>query len=108
MLEIILDMVFELSYLNIIHKLGVFSMALFLYYLSTIILIVYRILHRKYLISSYFCFGLMAYLIIGVGNPILLSSTAIILHAIAVYILLFPLNVGVYPVMKNKSKICAE
>ena len=47
---------FELTYLNIIHKLGVFSMALFLYYLSTIILIVYRILHRKYLISSYFCF----------------------------------------------------
>ena len=47
---------FELTYLNIIHKLGVFSMALFLYYLSTIILIVYRILHRKHLISSYFLF----------------------------------------------------
>ena len=101
-------MVFELSYLNIIHKLGVLSMALFLYYLSTIILIVYRILHRKHLISSYFCFGLMAYLIMGSGNPILLSSTAITLHVIAVYILLFPLNIGVYPAMKNKSKICAE
>jgi hypothetical protein len=99
---------FELSYLNIIHKLGVFSMALFLYYLSTVILIVYRILHRKHLISSYFCFGLMAYLIIGAGNPLLLSSTAITLHVIAVYILLFPLNIGVYPAMKNKSKICAE
>ena len=55
-----------------------------------------------------FCFGLMAYLIIGAGNPLLLSSTAITLHVIAVYILLFPLNIGVYPAINNKSQICAE
>jgi hypothetical protein len=32
------------------------------------------------------------------ANKILLPSTAVTLHVIVVYVLLFPLNIGVYPV----------
>ena len=81
---------FELTYLNIIHKLGFFSIALFGYYLATMGLVFYRIFHRKFLLGSFLSLGLMGYLIVGAGNPLLLSATAVALHTLAVYILLFP------------------
>ena len=81
---------FELTYLNIIHKLGLFSVALFGYYFATLALLFYRIFHRKFLLGSFLSLGLMGYLIVGAGNPLLLSAAAVALHSLAVYILLFP------------------
>lgn len=79
---------FELTYLNLIHKLGIFSSLLFLAYFFTVLLALYRIWHQTNLFESYFVFGLMGFLISGAGNPILLSPTTVTLHAFAIYILL--------------------
>ena len=81
---------FELTYLNIVHKLGVFSIFLFLSYVITLTVASIRIIKRVYVFESFFVIGLMGYLIVGIGNPILLDSGAVVLHCIAIYILTKP------------------
>lgn len=83
---------FELTYLNIIHKLGIFSIFLFLSYIMTIMIALSRIVKKINLFRSFFAVGLMGYTIVGAGNPILLSPIAVILHCIAIYILVYPNN----------------
>ncbi len=81
---------FELTYLNLIHKLGVFSIFLFLSYILTIIIALIRILNGVFLFESFFAIGLMGYLVVGLGNPLLLSPGAVVLHCVAMYTLLNP------------------
>lgn len=81
---------FELTYVNIVHKLGVLSIFLFSSYLITIFIAAIRILRKVYVFESIFVFGLMGYMIVGAGNPLLLSSSAVVLHCIAMYILVKP------------------
>lgn len=80
---------FELSYLNLIYKLGIFSMPLLLSYVVTVSLALLRIFRGYQLIYSYFALGLMGYLILGSGNPILLSPISVMLHCFAIYILIY-------------------
>jgi len=80
----------ELSYLNLIHKLGVLSVFLFTSYFITIVVSVLRIIRGIALSESIFSIGLMGYLIVGAGNPVLISPTGVTLHSIAIYILLKP------------------
>ena len=98
---------FELTYLNIIHKLGVFSAFLFLSYILTLLIAIVRILRCEYTFESVFVVGLMGYLVVGIGNPMLLSPISVLLHCIAMYILVSPLltPLPVYSV-KNASKGC--
>ena len=79
---------FELTYINLIHKLGVFSIFLFISYILTILVAINNILHRRVVYESMLSLGLMSYLIPGIGNPILLSPISVVLHVIAMYILL--------------------
>lgn len=79
---------FELNYLNLIHKFGIFSLTIFMSYFFTVGFALYRIWRRKFLFESYISLGLMGFLVVGVGNPILLSSISVILHTFAIYILL--------------------
>lgn len=79
---------FELNYLNLIHKFGIFSLTIFMSYFFTVGFALYRIWRRKFLFESYISLGLMGFLVVGAGNPILLSSTSVILHTFAIYILL--------------------
>ncbi|MDP1614955.1 MAG: hypothetical protein Q8L68_04085, partial [Methylococcales bacterium] len=81
---------FELNYLNLIHKLGIFALPIFFSYIATVAVSLYRIRHRSNLLESYFAFGLMGFLIPGIGNPVLLSSTSVLLHSFAIYVLLSP------------------
>ena len=81
---------FELTFLNLIHKLGFFVLPLFLSYATTIIASIDRIIHGFQVKESYFIIGCMVYLIPGSGNPILLSPQAVILHCIAMYIFVSP------------------
>ena len=90
---------FELTYVNIVHKLGVFSIFLFLSYIITITVASIRIVRRVYVFESFFVLGLMGYLVVGAGNPLLLSPSAVVLHCVGMYILakpfLRPLNTAV-------------
>ena len=78
----------ELTYLNLIHKLGLVSIFLFLSYLCTYYLAIKIGLNNKRIYESCFAFGGMGFSIIGAGNPLLLSPAAVTLHCVVMYILL--------------------
>lgn len=80
---------FELTYLNIIHKLGFMSIFLFIFYATTVYVAIVRVIKKIQPRESSFALGAMGYLIVGIGNPVLLSPVSVILHCIAVYSLCF-------------------
>jgi hypothetical protein len=78
---------FELTYLNLLHKLGIFSIPLFLLYIYTCIQS-FRWLMRDYRnILPYICLGGCCYMIVGIGNPLLLSSLCVTLHCSILYLI---------------------
>jgi hypothetical protein len=81
---------FELNYLNIVHKLGIASLPLFLAYVVTVLLSLYRIVRGYRLFESYFALGLMGYLVQGAANPILLAPVTVLLHCFAIHMLIYP------------------
>ena len=74
---------FELTYLNIIHKLGIASLPLFVLYGGTVIFALHLVFSRAHRVEGAAALGAMAYLIVGIGNPVLLSATAVALHLVA-------------------------
>ena len=92
------DYGFELTYLNLIHKLGVFAIPLLFCYIYSVTVALIRIFLRINLLQSSVAFGCMFYLIPGAGNPILLAPHFVVLHCIAIYILLEP-----YTVLKHRT-----
>jgi hypothetical protein len=87
---------FELNYLNIVHKLGVASLPLFVSYIGTVFLSLYRIFKGYRLFESYFALGLMGYLIQGVGNPILLSPVTVLMHCCSIHVLTYSSRLDKY------------
>jgi hypothetical protein len=85
---------FELTYLNLIHKLGIFVIPLFFVYLVCVIVPLYNIFNQTFITESLLAFGAMFFLIVGAGNPILLAPLAILLHVTSIYI--------VINILKNK------
>lgn len=78
---------FELTYINIMHKLGIYSIFIFSTYLFTIILSIYNIIKKIFVFESVFAFGLMFFMVPGAGNPLLLAPIPVILHVISIYVL---------------------
>ncbi|WP_418894051.1 hypothetical protein [Limibacterium fermenti] len=79
---------FELTYLNLIHKFGVFSLPLFFSYIYTFLLII-RVLgksQRKNFVGL-LCLGLMVYVFPSIGNPFLFSPLCVTLHCLTLIIL---------------------
>lgn len=79
---------FELSYVSLVHKLGIFSLPLFLAYVLTVMISIRRILYKYCFFESFFALGSMGYLVVGAGNPLLLGPTAVVLHCVAIFILI--------------------
>jgi hypothetical protein len=78
---------FELTYLNLIHKLGVFCIPLFLLYLYTVIASIAFVWRRPHSVASYTCLGGCGYMVVGIGNPLLLAPFSVTLHCIIMYLL---------------------
>ena len=78
---------FELTYENLIHKLGVFALLPFLGLLYPFVLALFNILVGKNVFYSSVSFGLMLYLIPSSGNPMLFSPFCVIMHCVAIYFL---------------------
>ena len=73
---------FELSFLNLIHKLGVFS----LLYFGFLGYSGYRVVNSaKPLQERCAALGLLGYVFPAIGNPILFAVQAVFLHAIALH-----------------------
>jgi hypothetical protein len=81
---------FELTYLNIIHKLGIWSVFLFGAYSLTLLLAISRLWRGVQVVPAAFAVGAMGFLIVGAANPLLLSPTAVTLHCMAIFILVRP------------------
>lgn len=78
---------FELTYVNLIHKIGIMSLFLFASYLITLFLGLQKAFSKSNSFLGFMCIGLMGYLIVGAGNPVLLSPTGVILHSLSIYLL---------------------
>jgi hypothetical protein len=76
---------FELTYLNIIHKLGIFSIPLFLSYLITLLYSFKFLFKHSRQEHGALLLGSMFYLIPGIGNPILLAPSLVFLHCAVLY-----------------------
>jgi hypothetical protein len=76
---------FEQNYLNLIHKFGVFAGLIFLAYFVVVFRIVRGLRNRR---TRHFALASLAVctgLVMGYGNPILMSPVMVTLHAIALY-----------------------
>lgn len=78
---------FELSYLSVVHKLGIFSLSLFFAYFYSFYKSFIGLFSETKGISSAFCLGLMGYAIVGIGNPILLGGLGVFFHSLSMFLL---------------------
>ncbi len=81
---------FELTYVNLVHKLGFFALPLFGTYACTLAALLLRMLRGVRVHESAFGLGCLTYLLVGTANPLLLSPTAVVLHCCAVMLVLQP------------------
>lgn len=78
---------FELSYINLIHKIGIFTLIPFISYIGLFLTIFRQIVnnvHTKYAIAA---LGAMTYLFVAIGNPLLFAPQSVLLHCSALYFL---------------------
>lgn len=79
---------FELTYVNLVNKLGVFSLPLFLSYASTIFYgLKFFFLDGKRVAGAW-VLGSMAFLIPGAGNPLLLAPVFVFMHFLAIMLII--------------------
>jgi hypothetical protein len=78
---------FELSYLNLIHKFGVFSLVLIILYCVTLIKAFKNIVKGYNVKYAVIAIGAMCYLLPSIGNPLLFAPQAVVLNCLALYII---------------------
>jgi hypothetical protein len=76
---------FELSFHNIIHKFGIFSIFMFSSFLAPIFYSIYQIIYKTSNVYSYLPLIFMLYLIPAWGNPTIFATVSVLLHCIALY-----------------------
>lgn len=77
----------EVIYLNIIHKFGFMSILYFGLLIKNLIHCIKNIKDGIALFDTYVCVGLMCYIIIAIGNPVLFAPQNVVMHTIALYLL---------------------
>ncbi len=78
---------FELTYHNVIHKFGIFSVPIFFSLFFPIFIALRNLLHGKIITESVLIIGLMCYLFPAYGNPLLFAPLNVIFHVLALYII---------------------
>jgi len=76
---------FELSFHNIIHKFGIFSLFMFSSFLAPIFYSIYQIIYKTSNVYSYLPLIFMLYLIPAWGNPTIFATVSVLLHCTALY-----------------------
>lgn len=76
----------EVSFLNIIDKYGAFSLIMFYVYYKSIFGLIKKMTQNLDFESGILSICLMGYLIIGLGNPVIFSSYAVLLHCLSLSI----------------------
>lgn len=78
---------YELSLLNIVHKMGIVSVLILSIYAITLHISLSNLYLRKNLINTFTAVGCFAFFFLGLGNPSLFAPEASILHSFALYLL---------------------
>jgi hypothetical protein len=79
---------FELSYINIIHKLGVVSVVVFFAYAFSLWIVLMSLKNKKANWQySAAALGGICYIFPGIGNPIISSPQLILMHCISLYLI---------------------
>jgi hypothetical protein len=80
---------FELTYLNLIHKFGVFSLVIFgaLAYTVLVALVLLTSRSPKRRLTGAIGLTLMLYLVVSVGNPIMFSPIGVVSHMLVVLLM---------------------
>lgn len=82
---------FELSYINVIHKLGVVSVVIFFAYAFSLWKVVVSLNNRNLNWQySAAALGGVCYIFPGIGNPIISSPQLILMHCISLYLIREP------------------
>lgn len=77
----------EVTYLNLIDKFGLFSIPLIYYFIQSYVLPILAIIKRKGNdICNVVCIGLLGYLFVGAGNPVIFAPYNVFLHMLAIYL----------------------
>ncbi len=76
---------FELSYLSIIHKLGLIGVLICLIYIVCLVIPLFYILFRKENYYSWLAIGGMLFVIPSYGNPMIFGPIIVTLHCCALY-----------------------
>lgn len=80
---------FELTYINLIHKFGIFAVILFINWIYMIIKLIKHIInissHNK--IYAIVALSAMGYLLPSVGNPLLMHPSLVIMNSYSLYII---------------------
>lgn len=83
---------FELTYINLVNKLGVLSIPLFLSYASVLFFGIRFFFFDGRRFTGAWILGLMAFLIPGAGNPLLLAPVFVFMHFIAIMLVITELS----------------
>lgn len=78
---------FELVYLNLMHKVGIFSILIFYSYCLTLYRAIKNLYQGHHVRYSATALGSMCFLFPSVGNSYLFSPVAVVLHCVALYLL---------------------
>lgn len=78
---------FELSYFNIVHKFGIFSIVLFINWCYVFFIAFRNIYKRENLQNSLYVLGSMGYLFPSIGNPLVMHPTCVVLNCLGLYLL---------------------
>ena len=78
---------FELSYHNLVHKLGLFSFFVFVTIIYPFVISIKNIIKKECMQASVLSFSLMLYVIPAYGNPFLISPLTVTFNVIAFYLI---------------------
>lgn len=78
---------FEVSYINIFHKFGIFAIILLIVYFAIFKKLSINIYRGKNVLNSVIAFGGMCYLFPALGNPTLLGTVSNVLFSSSLYLL---------------------
>lgn len=77
---------FEVTYLNVLHKLGIVGCFVLFGYIYTLYRILMLLFNQRNLMNASVSLGAMSYLWPSMGNPLLFSPVASLLHCAALYL----------------------
>ncbi len=89
---------FELTFINVIHKFGIFSIVLFFNWIYMLSYLFKQCWNKKNIITNVVMLASLGYLFPSIGNPLLFHPSLVILNSIVLYHIKLEKN--------NAKKVC--